>query len=550
MTSPAFQSAAANAKAFEASMASSSYSMKEARGAAMLFSEEIGVHMNRHLVAAAAGSELLGKALAAAFPVIAAVGFIEVAMRIPGVLQNAFAVASGLKAEDAMIEANSRLEESLHGIAEATAKAAAAYARLGQSAQTVALMDRADASSVLISKQAELALLKSMLTAQQALSTQTERVSEGPGQAPSFNLTEAATTAQEMIPGLTDKIRTLENKMEGFKIAAASAGKMLDSSLTDAFDKAAEKAKRLQDILERVMAEAFKMSGTDWQMRAHGSSPQFPIQGPQQLGSGVPGGSPQQFFPGSSPDLGSPSYSALYTGSAAAMNLAKIQTDQSASIAAAEAIYNQTATAAQKYGDTPAVLNTLLHQVDASTGMSRISQQQYDAALKQADALLNKASMKEQTKDATEFGRAIGSSLEKAVLFQESWSKAFRQILDDVVKLILQMYVFQALSSSFGKTSFMGALFAGMGGGRASGGPVSSGMAYLVGESGPEVFMPGSSGSIAPNGALGGVHTTNIIDARGADAGVEQRVRRAIAESERRSVATAVATVTDRQARR
>jgi phage-related minor tail protein len=39
---------------------------------------------------------------------------------------------------------------------------------------------------------------------------------------------------------------------------------------------------------------------------------------------------------------------------------------------------------------------------------------------------------------------------------------------------------------------------------RASGGPVSGGVGYLIGERGPELFVPGTSGSIVPNGALGG----------------------------------------------
>ena len=38
---------------------------------------------------------------------------------------------------------------------------------------------------------------------------------------------------------------------------------------------------------------------------------------------------------------------------------------------------------------------------------------------------------------------------------------------------------------------------------RASGGPVTAGTAYLVGENGPEVFVPGSSGGIIPNGGRG-----------------------------------------------
>lgn len=46
-------------------------------------------------------------------------------------------------------------------------------------------------------------------------------------------------------------------------------------------------------------------------------------------------------------------------------------------------------------------------------------------------------------------------------------------------------------------------------GARAAGGPVMGGGTYLVGERGPELFTPGSSGSITPNGALGG-NTINV----------------------------------------
>ena len=49
----------------------------------------------------------------------------------------------------------------------------------------------------------------------------------------------------------------------------------------------------------------------------------------------------------------------------------------------------------------------------------------------------------------------------------------------------------------------------GFGGGRAMGGPVSARTAYVVGERGPELFVPGSSGSIIPNG-MGGGTTINL----------------------------------------
>jgi hypothetical protein len=45
---------------------------------------------------------------------------------------------------------------------------------------------------------------------------------------------------------------------------------------------------------------------------------------------------------------------------------------------------------------------------------------------------------------------------------------------------------------------------------RASGGPVNSGQPYLVGEEGPELFVPNGSGTIMPNGAAGGGASVTI----------------------------------------
>jgi len=53
--------------------------------------------------------------------------------------------------------------------------------------------------------------------------------------------------------------------------------------------------------------------------------------------------------------------------------------------------------------------------------------------------------------------------------------------------------------------------------GKAAGGPVSAGRPYLVGERGPELFMPRTSGSIYPNDAIGGggANITVNVDASG-----------------------------------
>ncbi len=47
--------------------------------------------------------------------------------------------------------------------------------------------------------------------------------------------------------------------------------------------------------------------------------------------------------------------------------------------------------------------------------------------------------------------------------------------------------------------------------GRAFGGPVAAGRAYTVGEMGPELFVPTSSGTIIPNNRMGGGTTVNVV---------------------------------------
>lgn len=67
------------------------------------------------------------------------------------------------------------------------------------------------------------------------------------------------------------------------------------------------------------------------------------------------------------------------------------------------------------------------------------------------------------------------------------------------------------------------------GGGRASGGPVSAGTAYTVGERGPELFVPGRSGTIIPNGAMSVVVNVegSVLSERDLTAAVVDGLRRA-----------------------
>jgi phage-related protein len=65
---------------------------------------------------------------------------------------------------------------------------------------------------------------------------------------------------------------------------------------------------------------------------------------------------------------------------------------------------------------------------------------------------------------------------------------------------------------------------------RAAGGPVSAGSSYIVGERGPELFTPSSSGAIVPNNALGGgginITVNGAIDAEGTARQIVQLLNR------------------------
>ena len=80
----------------------------------------------------------------------------------------------------------------------------------------------------------------------------------------------------------------------------------------------------------------------------------------------------------------------------------------------------------------------------------------------------------------------------------------------------LEYATYLARGAEYGGISEFDALtLAGISGTRASGGPVMGGGTYLVGERGPELFTPGTSGSITPNSAMGGANIT--VNVNGGD---------------------------------
>lgn len=145
---------------------------------------------------------------------------------------------------------------------------------------------------------------------------------------------------------------------------------------------------------------------------------------------------------------------------------------------------------------------------------------------------------------AEDFGNLFVANLVQAA------DAGFDSILNSWVRLLQQMVLRQAASglfTAFGNTAFGGGLlgllgFQGFGGGRATGGSVMAGKAYLVGERGPELFMPPGSGSVKPMGG-----TTNItVNAPNATPGMEQKIAQAVQVA----VKQAEANVYDRVRRR
>lgn len=145
-------------------------------------------------------------------------------------------------------------------------------------------------------------------------------------------------------------------------------------------------------------------------------------------------------------------------------------------------------------------------------------------------------------------GRAIQSALGRAVrtgtLGLEDLRRVALAVSNDIAGSALQ-----ALVGGGGGTGGLGgglaALLGGLLGapGRATGGPVSPGRAYRVGERGPELFVPASAGSVVAAGSGGGVREVRVAITVQAGSG---EAPRALAQSSRqvaRAVKAALAEV-------
>jgi tape measure domain-containing protein len=97
-----------------------------------------------------------------------------------------------------------------------------------------------------------------------------------------------------------------------------------------------------------------------------------------------------------------------------------------------------------------------------------------------------------------DIGTGITDALASAVEGTRSLGEAARSILNDIASSLLRLGINAALTGLFGGTKIGGFL------GFANGGRPPVGKASIVGERGPEIFVPRTAGTIIPNNQIGG----------------------------------------------
>ena len=146
-------------------------------------------------------------------------------------------------------------------------------------------------------------------------------------------------------------------------------------------------------------------------------------------------------------------------------------------------------------------------------------------------------------------GTGMMQTFDLLITGAQNWGMALRDIaanvLRDIARQLIQIYVIeQAISfmrnllsptpalslpglsgeGALAQPGILPGISGGLGGvpsyggPRARGGAVSAGRPYLVGERGPELFMPGAQGNIVPNNAMGGANIVVNVDAKGTQA--------------------------------
>ena len=138
-----------------------------------------------------------------------------------------------------------------------------------------------------------------------------------------------------------------------------------------------------------------------------------------------------------------------------------------------------------------------------------------------------------KVRDQVNISKELGDTLERGLVENIkgaiNGTQTFGQAMTNVLNNLKNKLLDRALSNMFsgigdavfgdgGKNKgLLGGIFGGIFGKKSMGGPVSRGKSYLVGERGPEIFTPNTSGGITSNNAIGGVSINVNVDATGSE---------------------------------
>ena len=145
--------------------------------------------------------------------------------------------------------------------------------------------------------------------------------------------------------------------------------------------------------------------------------------------------------------------------------------------------------------------------------------------------------MQEAARFAQELKDKLSDSLADVIINFDSATDSARRFAEEIAKTIIQKQITgplaEGLIGAVGGSGFFSSLFGGGGGaqfgppmppGFASGGRPAVGRPSIVGERGPEIFVPDSAGTVVPNHALGGKQN-NVTVVYNISPGVQGAVR-------------------------
>jgi hypothetical protein len=164
--------------------------------------------------------------------------------------------------------------------------------------------------------------------------------------------------------------------------------------------------------------------------------------------------------------------------------------------------------------------------------MLDLSQQAEVTANKELEAMdLTKKALEEQEQvleDIRDGFKSVGATIVEAFMSGKSAAQAFKSALSSLLQKLASRSLDKFLDTIF-KSEMKGApslfenfmsnvpVLGGLFGKRAGGGPVNSGTPYLVGERGPELFVPSMAGQVVPSYAMSGTSTVNNYNIQAID---------------------------------